>query len=331
MRYTNYNILLYVQTYGFHFSTYDAKKAVYCLDVQKNKYAFNFSTWLKPFQFDIWIVIFVFLMILPMPFVSMQNSLKQILGNIVNDVLILLGIFFSVALPIDIKKRMMYIGVSILGFFLCGIYENIILSRVVLSPKPTKYLNLASILSDEYKIVWFNKTVFLPPQMEFEGFFKLHRLNHLLNSSFHEIKLKMPYLQTKAHYLALKNMIFSDESNLPYQLPYFEKTIKFDTEKDTRCFTLPEQIESSPSFWEIYTLNRYWLMKSINRMRESGLTEKWDYCSNWANKLESKLFGERDHQSDTITLLTFSFPLIILTFMCDSGVLIFVCEFVKHY
>lgn len=102
-----------------------------------------------------------------------------------------------------------------------------------------------------------------------------------------------------------------------------------DTKKDARCFALPESIEHSPSFWEMFTVNRNWLMKSVTRMRESGLTEKWDHWAHWANKLITRTFAKRNHNSDTINLNTFLFPLLIYSVVCGIGIIIFVYEFVK--
>lgn len=51
---------------------------------------------------------------------------------------------------------------------------------------------------------------YLPPEVEFENVFNLHRLNHLLNLSFHEIKSEMPSLKAQVHYLAEKYLTFSE-------------------------------------------------------------------------------------------------------------------------
>lgn len=329
VRYLNYKELFYYQQTRLQFSTYGAKRAVYCLIIGEHKSTINFSIWLNPFQFEIWIIVCIFLIVLPLPSVSITYSVNQLLDNLLNDLIYMFGIFFRAGIPIHINKRIAFISVSFLGVFVCGVYENVILSQVVLSPKPTEYVSLASILSDGYKIIWFNKTAILRPEQEFQDTFLLLHLNHLLNSSFHEIKAEMPSFRTTALYVVRKYLTFSDESNLPLLLPLVENLIKLNTGKIPRCFTLPELINRSPSFWEIYTVNIYWLMKSIMVMRESGLTEKWDHWASWANKLESRLFVERNHNSDTIDLYKLSFPLLIYAGICSGGMIVFVCEALK--
>ncbi len=326
MRYANYKDMPYAQQLTFQFSAYISRNAVYCSILGKSNKTIDFSTWLNPFRFEIWIIVFIFLIVLPLPFASMGNSINEYVKSIIYDSLNLFGIFLRVAVPMNTNKRIAYLSIAMLGIFVCGVFENAILSGVLQAPEPTKYLSLASILSRGYKIIWFNKTTFVPPEVEFESLFKLYRLSHLLNSSFHEIKSEMPSVKIKALYLSEKYVTISDNSILTVELPHFENQIKEDSGKEARCFILPESIEHSPSFWEIFTVNRYWLMKSVNRMRESGLTEKWNHWALWALKLHSKLFVQRNHKCDTINLHKFMFPLLIYTVMCGTGVLLFVSE-----
>ncbi len=122
-----------------------------------------------------------------MPFISLENPVKKQVWDILYDFLHLIGIFFRVAVPIHFTKRRVYVAASVLGLLICGIYENVILSRVVQISEPINFFSLASILSDGYKIIWFSMASFLPPEVEFNDVFQLNHLNHLLNFSFHEI------------------------------------------------------------------------------------------------------------------------------------------------
>lgn len=185
VRYTNYKYINHFKRSGFQFSTYITKRAVYCLFIGEERKNIYNSMWLKPFRFETWIIIIVFLIVLPLPFVLIDNA-------ILFDFLYIFGTFCRVAVPIDIKKRAAYVAASFLGFFLCGVYENVILSEIVQLPDPIKYFSLANILNDDYKIIWFNMSSYLRPEVEFENVFNLHHLNHLINLSFHEIKSEMP-------------------------------------------------------------------------------------------------------------------------------------------
>lgn len=219
IQYTNYRESQYFQLSGFQFSTFVAKKAVYCLVRGKYIKYFDYSMWLNPFQFEIWFIIFVYLIMLPIPFISASSSIKYGVWGLVSDILNLIGMFFRVAVPINITKRRFYVAASLLGLFYCGINENVILSRVFLVHGLTKYLRLESILTDKYKIIWLSMSSLLPPEEEFKEVFRLKRLKHLLNSSFHEIKSKMPHFESKASYLAEECVDFCDVINLPIELP----------------------------------------------------------------------------------------------------------------
>ncbi len=122
-----------------------------------------------------------------------------------------------------------------------------------------------------------------------------------------------------------------DEINLPAELPNLKKIMKRDTGNDPSCFELPESIDPSPSFWEIYTVNRHWLMKSVTRMRESGLSEKWEHWANWACKLEAKLFAVKELKSDIIDKHKLIFPLLVYLVFCGTGILILSCEYLKLF
>ncbi len=333
VRYIDYEYLPYFKLSGFQISTYDDKKAAYCKVTGEHRGYIDSSTWLSPFRFEIWLITLILLLVLPISFCSPYkiNLIKTLIGNVLYDSVDLIGVFVRVSVPIHVTKRHVYIVASLVGLFTCGIYENFILSGVVQSAEPTKYSSLGSILSDGYKIIWFNKTSSIPPEKEFMSVFKLYRLNHLLNSSFYEIKSGMPNLKTKALFLAQNFVLFCDEISLPLKLADFEKRIKLDVENDARCFALPESIDPSPFFWEIYTVNRYWLIKSIIRMSESGLSDKWDHWANWAYQLNLKLFVKRDHISDTITLHKLLFPLLIYFLSCIIDTILFFCEFAQFH
>lgn len=70
-------------------------------------------------------------------------------------------------------------------------------------------------------------------------------------------------------------------------------------------------------------------MKSVIRIRESGLAERWDHWANWANQVQAKLFIERNNKSDIRNLFKLSSPLITYVVLCVSGVALFTFEIVK--
>lgn len=93
-RYTNYKYLHYFKRSGFQFSTYTTKTPVYCLNTNKHKHkAIDYSIWLIPFRLEIYTIIFIILIVLPMPFISIGNPLC----NMLFDGLNLFGLFFRVA------------------------------------------------------------------------------------------------------------------------------------------------------------------------------------------------------------------------------------------
>ncbi len=196
-RYGNYENSLWHQKTGFQFADYVTKKAVYCTHVGQFKAIIDYVTWLYPFRFHVWAIVATFLVLFSILYISTFKSFSDV-RHIFDEFLYLIGIFFRVAAPVDTKTKRMYIAVSILGMFHCAIYENIVLSRVVKAPVSTQYLSLANILKDGYKIIWFSMYAFIPPEKEYESIFKLHRLDYLLSSSFHEINGTMPTLETTA-------------------------------------------------------------------------------------------------------------------------------------
>lgn len=48
------------------------------------------------------------------------------------------------------------------------------------------------------------------------------------------------------------------------------------------CFRISENINELPSLWGFITVNWYWLSKTLLRMHGSGLQEKWNQWSFWA-------------------------------------------------
>ncbi len=148
-RYICYEKLSYSAISGFQFSTYIAKKAVYCKIIGEQKSAIDYSTWLSPFRFEVWLAMFMILLVLVMPTFSFdQDHSINIMGrNMLCDSLNLIGVFVRVSVPIDITKRHVYIFASVVGLFHCGIYDNFILSEVVQANDPTQYSDCLKISS----------------------------------------------------------------------------------------------------------------------------------------------------------------------------------------
>lgn len=112
IQYINHKDLFHFKRSGFQFANYVAKKVVYCLVIGEHKNAINHTIWLNPFGFEIWIVIIIFIIALPLPFITMRNSMEKTVQSILQDVLHLIGMFFRVSVPIEVSKGRFYIAAS---------------------------------------------------------------------------------------------------------------------------------------------------------------------------------------------------------------------------
>ncbi|CAL8143528.1 unnamed protein product [Orchesella dallaii] len=232
-----------------------------------------------------------------------------------------------------VKKRFVII-VSIFGMAICQFYGNVITSCTTISFHSKPFENLKELLDNGYKLLWYsyfyphpNRTL---EKAEFERAGELNRLNN----SYYEVRGNHSSIDTHSFYLKNKNnkkfAILQDSATVNTLQAAIQKTINsgLDADLESRCHIIQQKLCSSVNFWELYSMNRYWLMKTLLRLQDSGLMKKWDDWFTLVLRLKGRCWVSPErYRSEFIELPQIMSVLILLTSLCgiSFGVFVFEC------
>lgn len=164
-----------------------------------------------------------------------------------------------------------------------NLFENAITRVVVMPPVPMVYTSLKEMMYDNYKILLY------PNMMNDNMFrkgvamdFRRNDISQLLNHSYLMIDLDRyatdeaigkQYLQ---HPETARYALLFNDSMAELNAYHCGMIIVKRTKKNLACYRLKELLNLAFHLWQIYAVNRNWLMISLRQMMESGLYGKWE-------------------------------------------------------
>ncbi|CAL8088357.1 unnamed protein product [Orchesella dallaii] len=325
-RTNNGNQLIYCNYPGNHHWSWSA-----------SAFHLDYHLWTSAFPFEFWLLLIILIFTSFCTSVWLNSFGKPQLTTVLFQlVAILIGQEASGRNTVFQRKTFTII-VSLLGMIFCALYENVITSCVT-APLPAKaYENLKELLDGGYKILWFSHYSSLP-YGAFERDFVTLGIPHKINSSFHEVPGTNVSIRRKSRYLSKKFAIIDDSRTADTSRIGIQMTIKKEvlTDKsiDLQCHKVKKKSRPRLLHWEIYTMNRHWLIKSLQRLEDSGLPARWDEWANWnfrINGNESMWEVVPTLQPDIIELKKFLPIIVILTSSSSLAVVTFSVEYAYNY
>jgi len=308
-------------TQQLHFNAKESTSVIYC-DSQKrsNGVHLQFNAWYEPLTLGGWLA-FLFSLILT----GILLRMDKIEAEIYKVILMLASIVFGQ----DGLGRKQYFLIGCGISFICMLYENSLLSLVTVALPPKTIESLAQLLDLNFKFIWEANVPTIWYRLEFD-FNSSGRLDRL-NSSFFfaqnatsiedwvaiwtEKEENLALLQSSAvSEVALRDI----NKRIKLKDPYFA------------CFMLKQTLAPKLQTWKINTENRYWILKTIGRIRQSGLFYEWDKWSTWRHLLAMKLFANSYYDAfkpDYINTEKLLPIYLICGFLLFTGLIILCFEF----
>lgn len=234
----------------------DSTSLIYCLS-RKKLSKFPLSFWFKPFQLDLWLAAgFLYIMYLS------YNTVKKRIANTAPSVQILnfspetLGELIALTLAI-------FYGNSLLGLLVTG------------SPQPA-FILLKDVLLAGFKILHFD--LFGGTDAWYFAF-KIPDLEAYFKHAFRVLNTH-PYsvfdMRYRVEFILQKCVLPYDTSVAALELTQIQIAVnKLEINSQLDCNIVPEKVDEGSLFWHIYTVNRYWLAKTIKKTQEAGLQLYW--------------------------------------------------------
>ncbi len=277
---------------GLYFIQYSPEQLVYCQKKREHDNLFKHSIayWIAPLYHDV--VIFILLLIIAFTFISRHFKMK--FGFVIS-----LGLFFRQSQPILFLHNncRWFLIITFFGMFTCVIYENVITSTVLVPELPKVYKSIKEILDAGYKILWYARTTFFTPESYFGKSFESRGIPfYKVKQYFETVPSHLKEnVTTHGIYLAQKFALLVFTNSLNMWIRGIEQSLANVTVPGREgrldkysCHAVPDIIASLPFFEDFHVVNRDWMLETLERIRESGLDNKWDSWSNWAYKFHMK-------------------------------------------
>ncbi|CAL8120986.1 unnamed protein product [Orchesella dallaii] len=249
---------------GFSFSYDIAKQLIYCLKRKpQSKIAFDYEIWAAPFSYKLWILIFVALTI---AYIILLRSMNLAVG-----IPTVIALCSNQGFQVQSNNIKFYVVMIFPAFFLGSFYGNEITSLMVSPPVWVGYQSLKQILEDGYKIIMENSIEYKTDI--YVETFKRMGLHSKLNNSFRFVS---EFGDTQSRVKHLTN--FSEKNILIQDYAVYSK-FAIETQlvnQNVDCHIAPEKLMPSSLFRIFYTVNRYWMMINVQRMKNAGLDVKWE-------------------------------------------------------
>jgi len=266
---------------GLGFSLRQSKKIIYCAKTTiSSQSQFEYSVWTEPFPLNVW-MLFIFSFVL-VPYAMFEKGF----GNKFEAIFALLS-WQSIS-PKNGKFAIILMMFNLM--FLSTSYVNEITSLMVapLVPKPIQ--NLKELLDYGYKFVVtedLERNVILDSYKED---FKRFNVSDKLNSSFHHVP-RIQILTIATDFLANTKIKYATIVDEAFEVGYLPEFSKLVNEKDEtrKCQSVFAGVSPASNYRVFYTVNRYWLFKTLQRIKDAGLDAKLKEVLDWTCILEEKV------------------------------------------
>lgn len=309
-------------------------KLIYCSDNKQNGSYEYFGTgraniiWTKAFNLEMWIILLGFLLLAAYLY-SYGRGPPQYLNELIT--LITMMITQPVKIP---KGYRQYTCVCVIfsSILLTILYQDSLTSLITVPYKPITLTNLYEVIESGYKIIFLQNGDLIPPEERYFVDFHLYDIAHKINESFKGTLL--PPMEFLANNGELENYaIIASETSIQQDKGYLEKVIT-KTKKTSKCHSVPEGFHPRSYYWIISTVNRPYLILSIQIIKQAGLDLKWDAWALWASQLFHKISQGATSgppKPDAISVSQFSEILLLGALLQGFALLILVCEWLSEH
>lgn len=248
--------------HGAYLQYYSGLFAQYCVNGMASQTGMLvFETWITPVNSFVWLVLGLSCLSGSLLLASLSvawASVKALLNSIFDNMLHISQFF--IRSPAHIRKISMLHAIYLLSaFFLYTRYENEITSVVTVEKTVKPFERMHDFFKAGYRIINCNimhiirkpKSYYcLQDEDNSEAFILKHKLGN--------------WQQARWNYWYLQQRRASYKRNLGQHV---------------ECFNVREEMERKPYFTIVYTLNRHWILQSVQRIHEGGFMNTWN---DWA-------------------------------------------------
>lgn len=287
----------------------------------------NYETWFAPFPLHLWCYIFC------IPVVSaLVTSLGQGLNIYLQEVVKLTKalVMFSSDFTCNWSKYI-YQSVFLAGTFIFCLYQNEIVSLTIAPQQARAPQDLKQVLDFGYKLLWNDKHA-NSPNILFHLAFQKHKILDRLDFAFHRIKIDPANFLLQERNRLRKYSIIIEDAKRVCQLLEASFSLRNMSVDQLNCFVVPEKMLVKFLFWHIESLNRPWLMSTLQKLKESGLVEKWSIWSNFMTDLKATKVRVNSNIRLPPDVITISkvYPIVLLALLVNgAGLLVFTWEHVS--
>lgn len=236
----------------------------------------GYKLWTEAFQWYAWLLLITIILLIGIVYWRLQTL------HVLQVVSLALG------QGVSIKSRTIICFV-IFTYFVRTFFENTLTSVILVPPKPKEYESLRELILDKVKII-FHREVWskTAPEEAFASDFRQNGVGSAINKSFvklrkypgHEVFVNKYLRQQRGTRYA---SLMEGNSAAPNAYLYTMIMMQEAGNTDISCHLLKQRLNPRFKYFVFNIMNRKWLMITLQRMRESGLTQQWD---KWAEQLK---------------------------------------------
>ncbi|CAL8143530.1 unnamed protein product [Orchesella dallaii] len=317
-QYLNYDFINYHHLTGIALPVeFYSKQFIYCGQENSNFYI-DFQNWISPFPLTAWLMLISLFCcnILISSWLENFDNTSPI-RVCIETLALIIGENPAVNGTLFVKKRFSFM-MSIFGMAFCQLYGNVITSCTTVSFYSKPFANLNELLDSSYKILWYSYFEPHPSHTKDKVEFERAGLLDRLEDSYYEIRGNNMSIETHSFYFKnehLKNYaILEDSANVDTFQAAIQTTINsgLGGKSESRCHIIEQKLCSGVNVWELYSMNRYWIMETLLRLQDSGLSEKWESWSVWILRLKGRYWVSPKHYRSDFIVLSQIVPVIIL-------------------
>jgi len=279
---------------GLSYSRLNVDHLVYCYRQMFAQKYVDTAVWMLPFKKEVWLLsLFAFLAGYPLFFGFKVPT--QFFRSLLNMVINISSLVALQPLPAPRSSKLYAVFIVLFTSLVLEFYKSEITSLMVVPSQVTPFESVKELLNSGYKIL----AVSNKPEIKYEMDFELNGVLSKLNSSF---SLASSILKNNQDHDSLlpymsgihgKYAIVAAGANAEIFPIVFESQIvehELVANMPQKCTFVKKPLFPAVVFKIIYTVNRYWMMQTIQRMHERGLKNIWH---TWVVCVDSLVFKKK--------------------------------------
>ncbi|CAL8097928.1 unnamed protein product, partial [Orchesella dallaii] len=291
-----------------HFRNIESFSVMYCPKIKADgRFIKTFGTWYRPFSVGVWItaLTFVFSGIVALVTHNNYNHVDRVLNQLVT--------YFLWVSGGNIRPRHVIVTWTVV-FILSQLYVNGLTSLVTVATLQQGFKSLKDFIDNNYKIVFVQPLTPMTVEELFDEEFKLHHLP--IKKAFKVLKINYTNKEILNHSMKddAKIGLLVATSRLKYHILYYNNFIHQNFSESYTCLGIDQTFRARQHHWYLKIESYHWLMISMQRLVQSGLSYRWDEWSIWHGLLKEKLLGQKT--STGPQYVDFGKVLALLIFLC---------------